>query len=127
MLLSIFSSLYEGLLSANPENPEYRDSIFPTVGVITLVVSLVIALIFYGGLGRWKPVFHKRWHWVMTLILTAVVGFVLALLFVKDEIGLIDGYTWRFTFVNALYVGIYFIIFSLILKRFSIFAKHTPL
>lgn len=126
MLLSIFTSMYEALIGANPDYPEYREGIFSSVGLFTLLLALVVCIIFYAGLGRWKPVFHKPGHWVITLVLVAIISFLLAYFQAKGTLATTDSYTTRFALFNALYGVIYFIIFSLILKRFSIFAKHTP-
>ena len=126
MFLSISSSLYESLIGANPLEPAYREGIFPTVGLITPLVALVVALLFYAGLGRWRPVFHRTIHWVATLVLIALFGFFFAYMQTKGETGIVDSYTVRFGLINALYAVIYFFIFTLILRRVSIFAKHTP-
>lgn len=126
MLLSIFSSLYEVIIGENSNYPEYREGIFSTVGLITFIISVVICLIFYLGLGRWKPGFHKISHWIITLVINSSICFGLSFSMAKGELGESDGYMIRFALVNALYALIYFIIFSLLLKRFSIFPKRTP-
>jgi len=127
LMLSIFTSFYEALIGANPLNPEYREGVFSSVGIITVLISLIICLVFYIALGRWKPVFHKTAHWVITLSINAMIGFCLAYVLTNKEIGAIDGYALRFAFVNTFYAALYFIILSIVFRRFSIFAKHTPL
>ncbi len=125
-MLSIFSSLYEMFIGENPDYPEYREKIFSSVGLLTLIIALVICLIFYAGLGRWKPLFHKLSHWVVTLIIVAVIGYVFAYVQSKNELGVTDSYVTRFSIFNSLFAAVYFIVFSLLLKRISIFAKRTP-
>lgn len=126
MLLSIFTSMYEAVIGANPNYPEYREGIFSSVGLFTLVISIVICLLFYVALGRWRPVFHKAGHWVLTLVLVALIAFLLAYFQAKGTLAVADSYTMRFGLFNALYGALYFILCSFIFKRFSIFAKHTP-
>ena len=127
MLLSIFTGMYEVFIGANPDYPEYRAGIFSAVGMMTFIIAIVICALFYVALGRWKPVFHKPVHWVITLALVAVIGFVFAYMQAKGTLATSDSYTTRFALFNALYACIYFIVCSLFFKRLSIFAKHTPL
>ena len=126
MLLSVFSSLYELFIGDNPDYPEYRESIFDAVGLLTLIIVFVICLIFYAGLGRWKPLFHKLSHWIITLIIAAVFGFAFAYVQCSNTLGTTDSYVTRFSIFNSVFAVVYFVIFSLILKRISIFAKRTP-
>lgn len=126
MLLSVFSSLYELVCKPNQNYPEYRDSIFSSVGLLTLIISIVISIIFYIGLGRWKPIWYTLVHWIITLVLVTGIGFGLALLQTKSIIQLIDSYTIQFAIFNSIFSAIYFIVLSLFLKKASIFAKKTP-
>ena len=126
MLLSIFSSLYELVIGENSDYPEYREGVFDSVGLISFIIAFVICLIFYAGLGRWKPIFHKLMHWIITLIIVAGIGFGLAYMQAKDLLDSVDGYLIRFALFNAVYSAIYFIIFSLFFRKISVFAKRTP-
>ena len=128
MLLSssVFTPVYEVLIGANPLNPEYRDGVFASVGLVSILSSLIICAVFYVALGRWKPVFHKVVHWMITLSICAIIGFSIAYVLTGNEIGTVDGYAMRFAFINSFYAMIYFSVLSILFKRFSIFAKHTP-
>lgn len=126
MLLSFFNILYELVCGANAESPEYGEGVFESVGLLTVIVSLIIALIFYIGLGRWQNIWHTRVHWVITLIIVAVAGFGVAYSLSKNEIGAVDGYLIRFALFNMLYAAVFFFLFSLFFKNFSIFSKRTP-
>ena len=127
MLLSIFTNMYELFIGSDPNNSEYRTGIFSSVGLITLIFSVALCLLFYAGLGRWKPVFHKPMHWLATLLLLAASAFAFAFAQARGVIGSTDGYTIRFALFNALYAALYFMLCSLVFKRLSIFAKHTPI
>ena len=122
----MFSLLYE-LLGGKNDNPVYEESIFPAVGLFTLILSVIFALVFYLLLGRWRPVWDKQKHWLVTIVLLAIVASVLAYGQAKTgtaEDG--DAYMLTFSMINALYAVVYFVILSLLFKRASIFAKRTP-
>ena len=126
-LLSVFTSLYEWCIGAN-DDPVYKDEVFSSVGVFTLLIALVFCLIFYVGLGRWKPVFYRLNHWVITIILLSVLSGFLALGESKGatQATFLDSYMISFAVYNALFAAICFIILSFILKKASIFSKRTP-
>lgn len=126
MLLSIFSSIYELVCSENPDFPEYREGIFNSVGLITLLTAVVICLLFYVALGRWKGVWYTGVHWAITIFICAAIGFGLAYSLAKGELGAVDGYLIRFALFNAVFSAVYFIAFSFLFKNFSIFSKRTP-
>jgi hypothetical protein len=123
----MFPSLYELILGPN-NDPIYAESIFTPVGTMTTLVTLGVGVVFYVALGRWKPVFHRTLHWAVTLVGTLVFAYFYALWFAKDQTGAdeADSYMTGFGGVNVLLAAILFFIFSLLLKRASIFAKRTP-
>ncbi len=127
LLTSIWTGMYEAFIGPNVNFPEYRTGIFSAVGLMTLLLAIAVCALFYAALGRWKPVFHKPLHWIVTLVLVGLAGFVFAWTQAAGTISTTDAYTFRFGLFNALYAIGYFIVFSLLLKRVSIFAKHTPL
>lgn len=122
----MFSLLYE-LLGGKNDNPVYEESIFPSVGLFTLILSVIFALVFYLLLGRWRPVWDKQKHWLITIVLLAFIASGLAYGQAKngteDDA---DAYMFTFSMINALYAVVYFIVLSLFFKRASIFAKRTP-
>ena len=123
----MFTTLYELILGQN-NDPIYRDEIFTPVGTITFFVALLLAAVFYAGLGRWKAVFHRGIHWFIALAIMLVFAYGYAVGYALDRTGEAgtDSYMNGFGAVNALYAGLEFFIFSLLLKRFSIFARRTP-
>ena len=123
----MFTTLYELFLGQN-NDPIYVDEIFTPVGTITLLVALMLAVGFYIGLGRWQSVFHRGGHWVVTLVVALIFAFAYAIWYALDRTGAndTDGYMTGFGGINALYAGIEFFVFSMLLKRFSIFARRTP-
>lgn len=123
----MFTTLYELFLGQN-NDPIYDDEIFTPVGVITLLVALVLAAVFYLGLGRWKPVFHRVSHWVITLVVVLIFAFAYAVWYALDRTGAAntDSYMTGLGGINLLYASIEFFVFSVLLKRFSIHARRTP-
>jgi hypothetical protein len=127
MFSSIFSFLYELVCGQNSDSPEYEESIFGSVGLITLLIAIVVCLIFYCALGRWKNVWHNLTHWIITLVIVAIIGFGLAYGIADNEIGSVNGYLIKFAIFNAVYITLYFVIFSFLFKNFSIYSKRTPI
>lgn len=125
-LLTIFSPFYEWICGTNAESPEYDNGIYDSVGLITVAIALTTALVFYLLLGRWKPVFDKMRHWIITVVLVALAGLGLAFAAAKNELGAVDGYLVRFALINMILTVVLFFSCSILLKRGSIFAKRTP-
>lgn len=126
MMLSIFSSIYELVCGKNSEGSEYRDSIFDSVGLLSFIIAVVICLLFYVALGRWRGIWYTKVHWAITIFICALIGFGIAYGLANNELKTVDGYLIRFALFNALYSAIYFIAFSFLFKNFSIFSKRTP-
>lgn len=127
MILSVFSTLYEWSVGKN-NDPIYADEVFYAVGIFSLVIALGCSLLFYLGAGRWKPLFHQLTHWLIVLLVVALLAGLLALQQSKSatQSTVTDAYMVRFALFNSLFSVACFALFSLLLKRFSIFAKHTP-
>jgi glucan phosphoethanolaminetransferase (alkaline phosphatase superfamily) len=122
----MFSVLYE-LLGGKNDNPAYEQTIYPFVGLSTLIIAFIFALVFYLLLGRWKPVWDKTKHWLITIAVLSVVASLLAISQAKSATEEdTDAYMFMFSFINACYAITYFIILSFLFKRASIFAKRTP-
>jgi len=126
MFSSLFNFLYELLCGENADAPEYVDGIFSSVGLLTFFIALAVAFTFYIALGRSSNIWHTGTHWLITLVFNAILGFAVAFLLAKSELGLVDGYLIKFALINMVFASIYFILFSVILKRFSIYAKRSP-
>ena len=123
----MFQLLYELLCGENMD-PTYVSDIYPSVGLFTLILSVVLCAIFYLALGRWKPIWDKLFHWIITILLLIGISVYFALSQAKGMIGAedFDAYMIKFSLVNALFATIYFVLLSLLMKKASIFAKRTP-
>ena len=126
MLLTIFSPVYEALCGENSAYTEYRDQIFGSVGTLTLALIIIMLVLFYIVLGRWKMIWFNRVHWGVTIFITAICGFFIAYFSAKNVLQLVDGYVWRFAIINAFYAALVFMLLSLLFKTLSVFSKRTP-
>lgn len=121
----MFKTLYEWIAGKNPD-PVYNE-VFQSVGLITLLLSVVLAAVFYFLLGRWRPVWDKLVHWVVTAVVLVAFAAILAVSKAKAATEAdADSYVYTFAIGNALYALIYFFVFSLLFRKGSIFAKRTP-
>lgn len=122
----MFTAIYE-LLSGTNDDPIYASDVYPNVGLFTLVFAIVFAILFYLLLGRWRPVWDKTVHWIITMVLLAGIAFYLAVSQSVNATGEeADAFVYKFAIINAVLVVVYFFIFSVLLKKASIFAKRTP-
>ncbi|RIV18126.1 hypothetical protein DYU11_29670 [Fibrisoma montanum] len=123
----MFTALYELFIGKNPD-PTYRNAVFTSVGTLTLLIMLVLAALFYLLLGRWRAVFHRTSHWILSLVIALIIGFSLAISYAKDATGepSADSYMYGFAGVNLLWALIVFVGASALFRRGSVYARHTP-
>jgi hypothetical protein len=122
----LFILIFEGLCGENQSISDYRGHLYGTVGLLTLLIALAICLTFYLALGRWRNIWHTRVDWVITLVACAFIGFAVAFGLSKHSIGSTDSYLLLFSFMSGFLTILFFVILSLIIKRFSIYARRTP-
>ena len=123
----MFRVLYELLCGRNID-PTYASDVYPAVGLFTLIGVGIGCAIFYLALGRWRPVFDKLIHWIISIILIAVIMGFLAFRLAQGAVGAdnFDSYMFKFSMVNALYAAVFFFLLSFLFKKLSIYAKRTP-
>lgn len=131
MLPGFFKFIYQLFLSA-PQPPQarptYWNEIFPTVGLVTVLSALALMIIFYYVINHWLPIafFRKAWHWVLFMVISAIIGFGYAVSYAHGKE--VEGdYVYNFAAVNALYGALFFLIFSFLLRRWSRGASTTPI
>jgi hypothetical protein len=148
MFQKLFTSLYEALLGL-PEptmlTQAFENSIFPGVGLATLFgIGLLGALFFYLVLNRLMTTpFYQTKHWLVMLLLVAIAAGGLAWFQARSvvyEVLQLKGvvipagsesaysrYVLGFTFVNALFGAVFFVLWSFLVKGLSPNAKVTPM
>jgi hypothetical protein len=121
---SVFNFIYETLVGKTSD-PTYREGIFLTIGVATFLINLALALLFYLLLGRWKAVWYKLSHWILTLLLSIGICSLVLSLVTDGEVD-VNGEWWMILVWNTIIATVWYFIFSMLLKRFSIFPKYIP-
>ena len=131
----------------NPATGAYTNSnLYNFVGLITIVISLFIVLLFYYILSH--PRFCRWWSWLITLIVNSVIALFVgygivsykynngyvpdALMYERDAEGNIVSTLisitdcWGFGFANMFVAAMCFVLFTFLLKWWSKDAKHVP-
>ncbi len=129
----LFNSLYAALIGLLYDRKPvdfglYKTEIFNSVGLYTLLTAAALMLVFYYifnhaiSLGTW----YRPQHWLLMLLLAAGLGALLAFQ-VSMGLGAIRGpYLRYFIIVNTVVAPLWFVLFSLVFKRWSNHARTTP-
>ncbi|WP_299700281.1 hypothetical protein [uncultured Pontibacter sp.] len=130
MIQKFFWGLYEMFLGrpipANFTN-DYREVVFPNTGLLLIIITLAIVLIYYYVLNRMMSTgLYKTQHWVMFLVLNAIIAFIIPVVQVNANGIDTHSYTFMFAFLNVIYSLVLFFLFSILLKRGSVQAWTTP-
>ncbi|WP_299762040.1 hypothetical protein [uncultured Pontibacter sp.] len=131
MIQQFFSGLYEMVLGrpipANFTN-DYREVVFPNTGLMLFIITLAIVILYYYVLNRVMSTgLYKTQHWVMFLILNAIIAFIIPVTQVSSNDIETHSYTYMFAFVNVVFSLILFFVFSILLKKGSVQAWTTPM
>ncbi|MER2999511.1 hypothetical protein [Pontibacter populi] len=131
MIQKFFWGLYEMFLGrpipANFTN-DYREVVFPNTGLLLVIITLAIVILYYYVLNRVMSTgLYKTQHWVMFLVLNAIIAFIIPITQVTGNEIETHSYTYMFAFLNVIYSIILFFVFSIVLKRGSVQAWTTPM
>jgi uncharacterized protein with PQ loop repeat len=128
----MFTNLYSALISIfQGQRPAdyglYKTDLFPLVGWSTLGVSLLLVLAFYYVFNSaMRTGMFRTTHWVLTLALAAGLGTFLAYNLSSGRGAESSSYLGYFMVVNMLVAALWFFLFSILLKRWSTYARTTP-
>ncbi len=122
----MFDLLYEYTVATHANLPELAESVFMTVGIVTLAISLVIAMLYYLLINRMTDKFDQVTHWVIFLALNLVSAFVLAYAVANDYIDEGNPQPVLFWVMNTVYALVYFFVASILLKKASKYATKIP-
>ena len=129
---TFFTSLYSVLISIfQSQHPAdfglYKTGLFSLVGWSTLGVALLLVLVFYYVFNSaLRTGMFRTPHWAMTLALAAGLGTFLANSLSKGHGAEASSYLGYFMVVNMLVAALWFLLFSVLLKRWSTYARTTP-
>ena len=129
---TLFTNLYSALISIfQNQRPAdyglYKTDLFPLVGWSTLGVSLLLVLVFYYLCNSMlRTGMFRTTHWALTLALAAGLGTFLAYNLSTGHGAETGSYLGYFMVVNMLVAALWFVLFSVLLKRWSTYARTTP-
>lgn len=109
----------------------YKAEIFNTTGFYTLLTALALVVVFYYIFNHAIPALthqglYKPTHWLLTLLLVAGLGALLAYQVSMGQGAVRDPYMRYFIITNTVVAPLWFILFSVILKWGSNHARRTP-
>ncbi|WP_310397477.1 hypothetical protein [Hymenobacter sp.] len=129
---SFFTSLYSALISIfQSQRPAdyglYKTDLFGLVGWSTLGVSLLLVVAFYYVFNSaLRTGLFRMPHWALTLALAAGMGAFMANSLSKNHGAEASSYLGYFMVVNLLVASLWFLLLSVLLKRWSTYARTTP-
>jgi len=127
-----FAGVYEFFYYQTADNFSqgmYDFSLYGITGIVTLLVAVLTMAAFYFLVNSSR--FNKWYHWLLFLGINFAIVFAFTYFYPKnifydqgEDVGL-DLFV-LFALVNALFGTIYYFVFSVIFKRFSINASTSP-
>ena len=122
-------------------SPEQTGNSFIGIGLITIVISLIIAVLFYFIFCRRE--WNNFWAWLIAAGVNAVINLIIGWQWVlydlnagkmyklneageKIQLMVDGGNCWQFGFANLFISILFFVIISLILKWKSPDCEHAP-
>ncbi|MBD2767465.1 hypothetical protein IC235_06120 [Hymenobacter sp. BT664] len=129
---TFFTSLYSALISIfQSQRPAdyglYKTDLFSLVGWSTLGVALLLVLAFYYLFNTaLRTGLFRTTHWVLTLALAAGLGTLLAHSLSTGHGAEASSYLGYFMVVNMVVAALWFLLLSVLLKRWSTYARTTP-
>lgn len=132
-----FANLYEmfGAFRGDFYNHMYHEVYYVQLGIIMIVSTLLIAVLFYYGLNH--PRVSRWYHWTFFALGASIINFVIDWIVAEDklirffnEAQLDMSFTWDYFFTLALmgfvWSLVFFFLFSFVIKWGSRNCKHTP-
>jgi hypothetical protein len=129
----LFTFLYELFIGEHPnEAALIRGEIFPSVGLLTLFITLIAVIVYYYGMNSLstRARFNYNGYWFGVLLVNAVICFIIALNKIANGLEVhfddYEPYFYFFAVENAFYSMLFFVLFSLLLKTWSRHAPYVP-
>jgi len=131
-LLNIFADLFKTIIGIEKNYGLDFTEAFKGTGFVICIISLLMAVLFYLVLGRWKPIWNLPKHWYITLFINSLLCILVTFLQSNSTnvpdivLGQIIGYMIKFSCVSFVLGDILFFIFSIAFKKLSRYCKATP-
>lgn len=121
--------VYQVLLTCLFDNNDYGK-----FGWLLLIVPLLLLALFYRA---WDPMRRQRLMWLITTIIISLIGYMATTGIVYNNVCILDElngldaklaetFIVQISLISALYFLIVSLIYTLIVKRFSINNSHNP-
>ena len=112
----------------------YNNNDYGKFGWLLLIVPLLLLALFYRV---WDPMRRQRLMWLITIIIIPLIGFITTMSIVNynnciilqlnsQQVLLAESLIIQISLYSALYFLIISLIYTLIVKRFSINNSHNP-
>lgn len=128
------NSMADYLWGLNIQTSDYSEiNQFFQFGLVSLISAIVIAIVYYFVINAAS--LSKTWIWLIIAIILGLINFgwsAYETLWqfgngdIDEAFGITESNCYGFAFVNFIVTVIFFVLISLIVKRFSSNGKHTP-
>lgn len=128
----LFASIYEskpiGFYNPNFSQEVFNAYLYQKYGIVLIISTLLTVLLYYKLLD--KPKFSKISVWIIVLVFTVLINFGYLLVdsrtFLEANGFQFEGEYMSLAISNGIYCLILFVVFSLIVKNFSISNSKVP-
>ncbi len=111
------------------QDPVFRDYVYVPAGTGLLLISLLVALVFYYVVNGFRARFNRtRPHWFVAALVAVSLNILLLGVIEKQapDLRLSSPASLNLFLIDALYAAIAFFCVSVLVKWFSPHARHTP-
>lgn len=110
----------------------YSESLYGTIGIITIASALLFNIIFYYVINR--PNFARWWHWLLIGGVHVAICILAAYFIPKDSFDFLfdgnDPYNYTdylsFSLINSIAAFAFYVIWMVLVRWKSVNAKQTP-
>lgn len=126
----IFSWIFELLGYAGTFSDDmFQEELYPSIGIIGLVVSLILVVSFYFLINR--PSFSRWQHWLIVFAVNFVIAFTIGFFMPRNTFISLDLEYEMIQYIlfglkNALIASFFYVFWTYIFKWFKSNAKGTP-
>lgn len=126
----IFYSFYEIFYGVDSFVDAFSFSeLYGIIGIVTLAIALFTTVLFYFIINSTN--FNKLAHWLIIMAVTFGIVFLFTFMYPQDivmenDFEISNEQFITFGLINALIAIVYYFVFSVILKRWSVNGSVTP-
>ncbi len=126
-----FNGFYKAIGLKNQYFPQYNESIFFGVGLLTFLLPILFSYLYYklaNGLENFNALRHTI-HWAIFGVINLLIIVLFTLMFSKSrtQLGSFDFFMYQLSFYNAVISSVLYFLSSLYFKRLSKHASEIPI